>query len=56
MPDSADAVAPDPHLLKGQMSTSINLLDIIDGSLWVCGGLVLGCVSDKSLVVGEGDI
>ena len=31
-------------------------LDIVDGVEGVGGGLVLGGVSDKALVLGEGDI
>jgi hypothetical protein len=35
---------------------SVYILDIVDSVLGVCGGLVLGGVSNETLLLGEGDV
>jgi hypothetical protein len=48
---------PTGSFSKGGNSLSANkTLDVVDGSIRVCGGLVLRRISDKTFIVGEGDI
>jgi NAD-specific glutamate dehydrogenase len=43
------------NLFLGHLATD-ETLDIVDGVVWVSRGLVLGGVSDQSLLIGKGDI